>query len=254
MVNEEVLSFIASVVDSKSNETVLEIGPGLGFLTRLWNRPAGSPLIGVEKDPLLADYLKRKFMDSRIKIIQQDILDLNLRKDLKLSAPIHVFGNIPYNITSPILEWLMGQRKYVSKAVLTMQWEVAQRLTAEPGTKIWGALSVFVQFHADVEIMKKISKTCFYPTPKVDSAIVKLSFPNTPKHSVQSEENFFKLVRKAFQKRRKTILNSLADANSPGLSKAVLESLLKKADIDPMRRPETLSIPEWVRLSEIVLA
>lgn len=264
MVSEETLSFIAKMAEPTPGQTILEIGPGLGFLTRaLLGRPrvAAGPvestkqpcrLIAVEKDKLFAVYLKKVFADYPVQIVEGDILSLDLKKDLKMTAPIKVVGNIPYNITSPILEWLIGQREWISGALLTMQWEVAQRLTAKPGTKNWGALSIFTQVYADVEMVKKIGRGSFFPSPKVDSAVVRLTFSKTPKYGILSEENFFKLVRLAFQKRRKTILNALVDPHFKPLHKPALQSALIKAGIDPIRRPETLTIHEWVHLPAFI--
>ncbi len=289
MVDEETLSFIAKLVEPTPNQTILEIGPGLGFLTlallerldsagpagvqphgpqvdslRTMGRPrTPSPaeskkqkcqLIAIEKDRQFAGYLKKRFVDHPVQILEQDILSLDLKKDLRIDSSIKIVGNIPYNITSPILEWLIGQRQWVSNAVLTMQWEVAQRLTAKPGTKNWGSLSIFTQVYADIEIAKKVSKGSFFPSPKVDSAIVKLSLLKTPKYGISNEENFFKLIRLAFQKRRKTILNALVNPHLKPLHKPALESALTKAGIDAIRRPETLTIPEWASLTAFIFA
>lgn len=241
MVNEKALSLIVSALEIKEGEMVLEIGPGLGFLTRRL-LAGGAKVLAVEKDWLLAEYLSSDFQ-----VIQKDILKLDLSKDLNWVEPVKVAGNIPYNITSPILEWLIGQRRLVSAAVLTVQKEVAERLTAAPGTKAWGPLSVFVQFHSRVSLVGKIGKADFYPPPKVDSAVVKIAFEREPRFNVNADA-FFPLVRSAFQKRRKTLLNALA---SEALPKPLLLAAFGKAGIDPIRRPETLSIQEWVTLTHL---
>ncbi len=253
MVSSQELSFISDALSLKEGEKVLEIGPGLGFLTRaLLER--GAHVIAVEKDRLLARRLSAEFPASALQVVEKDILKYGLAEDLGLREPIKVAGNIPYNITSPILEWLIDQRHLVSQVVLTTQWEVAQRLTAHPGTKIWGALSIFVQVYAQVSILKKISKANFFPVPKVDSAVVNLNFAKEPLFVIPNEEHFFFLVRRAFQKRRKTILNALADDDLKALAKEPLTLALQKAGINPIRRPETLSIPEWAHLSQLLLA
>ena len=249
MVNDSALSFIKEALSLKQGEPVLEIGPGLGFLTRrlLEN---GHEVLAVEKDALFAEHLRGHFSGSLLRVFQKDILKLDLRKDLGLKGPVKVAGNIPYNITSPILEWLILQKPLVLQAVLTVQKEVAERLAAKPGNKSWGSLSVFVQFHARVEILKIVAKNNFYPAPKVDSAVIRLLFPSEAIYPVKDAALFSLIVRRAFQKRRKTVLNALSNSKEEKFSKTNLAQVLQEARIDPLRRPETLSIPEWVALSE----
>jgi len=251
MVEEKNFEAIGEALSLRAGDVVLEIGPGLGFLTRdLLKRQA--QVIAVEKDPAFVSYLKNSFKDQPLRVIESDILKVDLKKDLHFKEPVKVIGNIPYHITSPLLEWLILQRSVISEAILTVQWEVASRLTAKPGTKQWGALSIFVQVYARVELVKKIHKSHFYPAPSVDSAVVKLTFSEKPFYPIQDEEVFFRLVRRAFQKRRKTLLNSLKEDENQTRSKPVLLSAFEKVGIDPNRRPETLSIPEWAALADIL--
>ncbi|MBI4432933.1 MAG: ribosomal RNA small subunit methyltransferase A [Candidatus Omnitrophica bacterium] len=251
MVDRDTFCFIADALEVKKGEVVLEIGPGLGFLTReLTARQA--KVIAVEKDARMAVSVDSRLCgNDKVKMIQKDILAVDLEKDLGIAQPIKIAGNIPYNITSPILEWLIEQRKHVSQTVLTVQWEVAQRLSAQPGTKIWGAISIFTQVYAEIEILRKVGKAYFFPSPKVDSAVIRLRFSPRPRFEIGDQQNFFKIVRRAFQKRRKTVLNALEDAAVPGFEKEALKKALLRADIDPGRRPETLTIPEWARLCYI---
>ena len=251
MVEEGALEFIANALQFKKNETVLEIGPGLGFLTRFL-LSHGAAVTAVEKDAIYADFLRNFFKNRNFRVVEADILKTRI-SELTGSAPVKVCGNIPYNITSPILEWLILQKHLVSEAVLTVQWEVAERLQAAPGTKKWGALSIFLQYHADVKILKKISPSVFSPEPKVDSAVIRVIFPKTIKYEVRDEVLFFHLVRRAFQKRRKTLLNALADETDESLSKKNLQTLLNSVSINPTRRPETLTLEEWVLLSKNLL-
>ncbi len=251
MINPEGLSMVTEALCLKEGEMVLEIGPGLGFLTRELLRKK-TEVTAVEKDAPLAEYIAGNFKNPRFRLVEGDILKLDLEKDLQIDHPIKVAGNIPYQITSPILEWLVGQRRRVSQVVLTTQWEVALRLTANPGSKSWGALSIFVQVYALAEIIKKISRSYFYPIPKVDSAVVRLDFSKGPRFPIEDHDRFFRIVRRAFQKRRKTILNSLADKHGGAYSKETVLRALEEAKIDPLRRPETLSIPEWACLCEIL--
>ena len=251
MVSENELSFIADAAGLEPGDTALEIGPGLGFLTRFLLEKKAR-VLAVEKDKLYARFLRDHFKKDDFFLLEGDILKINLKKDLEISSPIKVVGNIPYNITSPILEWLRGQRSLVSSAVLTTQKELAERLAAQPGNKSWGSLSVFLQVYADVTFLRKIGPGSFYPSPKVDSAVIRLEFLKAARFSITDETLFFKLVRRAFQKRRKMILNALSDETDQKLSKASLSEALTRSHIDFTRRPETLTIAEWAKLCEIL--
>ncbi|MBI3252060.1 MAG: ribosomal RNA small subunit methyltransferase A [Candidatus Omnitrophica bacterium] len=252
MIDEKALAFIADALSPEKGETVLEIGPGLGFLTReLLSRQA--QVIAVEKDDKMASSTDSRFHgNDKIKIIKKDILRVDPEKDLGVAGRIKVVGNIPYNITSPLLEWLIQNRARISEAVLTVQSEVAGRLASAPGGKNWGALSIFVQVYAEAEILKEINRAAFYPAPRVDSAVVRLVFSAAPRFPVRDEAKFFRIVRRAFQKRRKTLVNALEDAALAGFSKPSLKAALEKIGIHPSRRPETLGIPDWNRLSEML--
>ena len=247
MIDAAALAAIAdAAVVNNSSAVALEIGPGLGFLTReLLSR--GLRVLAVEKDRIFAKYLGERFKGPNFQVLEKDILEVSPKEDLGLRQPVTVVANIPYNITSSVLEWLIVQRAYVSRAMLTMQWEVAQRLRAVPATKEWGSLSLFIQTYAEVRIVRKIPKKSFFPAPKVDSAVVELIFSKTPRFFVRDKALFFKIVRRSFQKRRKTALNALADQECP---KALLEEAFRRAGLSSTRRAETFTIPEWALLSD----
>ena len=171
MTSQRHSGFIVDALSLAPGERVLEIGPGLGALTELLlNR--GCPVVAVEKDAVLVDLLRYKYRNADLEVIHQDVLSLDLEGKASPEAPLKVIGNIPYNITSPILEWLIKHRARITTAVLTVQWEVARRLAAKPGNKDWGSLSVFLQFYSDVELLRKIDKSHFNPVPRVDSAVL----------------------------------------------------------------------------------
>jgi 16S rRNA (adenine1518-N6/adenine1519-N6)-dimethyltransferase len=248
MVDDHDLAFLADSLSLEKGEAVLEIGPGLGFLTKhLLGKEAR--VIAVEKDAGFAAFLRDSLGERPLRLIETDVLKVELEKELGAEGPVKVIGNIPYNITSPILEWLVSQRRSVREAVLTIQWEVAQRMTARPGTKAWGALSLFVQVYSEVTVLRKIERSHFFPPPNVDSAVVRFVFSAEPRGAIGNEQIFFSLVHRAFQKRRKTILNALKDEDSRDFTRDSLTETLKKAGIDPNRRPETLLIEEWARLA-----
>ncbi len=241
------LEAIASALRLEAGEKVLEIGPGLGALTEVL-LGLGASVIGVEMDRAMVFHLKQKYTTHPLTILESDILTIELQKDVSPGTPIKVVGNIPYNITSPIIFWLIDQHPHVSEAVLTVQKEVADRLCATPGGKIWGALSVMVQAQADVEIIRKIPRAHFYPVPNVDSAVIHLRMLDKPRFEPATREAFSYWVAKAFQKRRKMLPNSIEN-EALGWTKEKLIPDLIRLGIDPKRRPETLTVAEWCSLA-----
>jgi 16S rRNA (adenine1518-N6/adenine1519-N6)-dimethyltransferase len=252
LVNPDTHQFICGSLHLQSGDEVLEIGPGLGFLTRFLLEKKAK-VIAVEKDAGFAAYLNERFeretKSGVLVVLKKDILKFDLGKEAEVHSPIKIAGNIPYSITSPILEWLVSQKHLVQQAVLMVQREVAERLCAKPGTKAWGVLSIFLQLYADMTVEKNISRSSFYPEPKVDSSIIKLTFPPKPRIQIEDEALFSRLVRKAFQKRRKTILNALRDDSQKAFSKESLARALDDLTINSSRRPETLSLAEWASLA-----
>lgn len=246
MVDRQALTDIASAACQQvSAAGVLEIGPGVGFLTR--ELLAQAPrVVAVEKDRVLAAYLREAYAGRPLEVVESDIIRLDPGR---LSAvPDRVAGNIPYGITSPILDWLVGHRRIFKSAVLTLQWEVAERLAAVPGTKDWAPLTIYLSMYADVAVLRKIPRSSFYPSPDVDSALIRLQLRGEPRVDAGDEAHFFRIVRAAFQQRRKTLLNALRGA-IPDRERAYWGEHLDRCGIDPMRRPETLTLEEWGKLS-----
>ena len=225
MTRESDLRFIADALDPRPDETVLEIGPGLGALTgALLDKKL--KVLAVEKDRSLAAYLLEHFRGRPLEVLSRDILDFDPSDLPSGKVPTVVVGNIPYNITSPILFWLIDHRRFFRRAVFTMQKEVAERLTGKPGTKVWGALSVSVQAYADVVFLKQIPKANFYPAPRVDSAVVRIDLLKAPRYPEGAGKLFHRIVAGAFQKRRKTLLNALEDLEE-GRSKERLKDIFE---------------------------
>ncbi len=237
------LEAIAAALCIQKDDTVLEIGPGLGALTEELLR-SGAQVVGVEKDRHMVAHLAQRWPSSQFRVVESDILELNIRELIASSRRIKVAGNIPYNITSPILFWVIDQAEFISEAVFTVQKELADRLCATPGGRIWGALSVMVQSQADVRIMRHIPRSHFFPVPNVDSAVVHLMLLEKPAFEAKYRETFSFCVAKAFQKRRKMLLNALENEEM-GWDKAKLQAEFAFLKIDPKRRPETLAISEW---------
>jgi 16S rRNA (adenine1518-N6/adenine1519-N6)-dimethyltransferase len=236
-------------------DIVLEIGAGLGALTIPVARVA-QKVIAVDKDPQIIDILRTEIIANNLSNVV--LMDRNILKvDIKALAEdfgcgIVVMGNLPYNISSQILVQLIKSRKAVSRAVLMFQKEMAQRLTAEPGCKEYGRLTVMLQYCSHIKKVADVKASLFFPKPKVDSEVLELRFKKVLEYKADDETFLFRVVKAAFGNRRKTLKNSLyaselnIDAN---LAKHVLES----SDIDPVRRAETLNTEEFVKLSNNLL-
>ncbi len=242
---------LASVADAGAidpQDTVLEIGPGLGHLTRVLAARAGQ-VIAVEIDPGLAGKLEADFATcANVRIARGDILQQDAHAWLAqagCNAEIFkVVANLPYYITSAVLRHLLEAARKPRVIVITVQREVGARMTAQPPEM--NLLAVSVQFFARARIVRKIPAGAFYPRPQVDSAVVRLDVFEQPPYPVQDPRRFFALVRAGFGMRRKQLRNSLANGLKVSLDAA--QSALTRAHIDPTRRAETLSLAEWQTL------
>lgn len=247
------------------DDLVVEIGPGIGVLTARAAERAGY-VVGVEIDrdliPILGETLAGY---PNVTIVHQDFLKANLGDLLSRAAgrgegldkfltnqtPIKLIGNLPYYITTPIIMKVLEDQKEgqptIESLTIMMQKEVADRIRALPGSKTYGALSVAVQFYCTVELVASVSKEVFYPKPKVDSTVLLLRMRKEPPVTLHSKDVFFAVVKAGFGQRRKTLENALSGLY--GLTKQEVAEELKAADIDPMRRAETLSMNEFGALS-----
>ena len=231
---------------------VLEIGPGLGVLTRELCSRAGK-VVAVEKDRQLIPILEDLTKDFKnICILDADMLKLDMEelREEHFGGSFKVVANLPYYITSPIIMKIIENRHLIPLAVLMVQKEVAQRLVASPGSKDYGILTIAVNMYAEVKLVCNVGKSSFLPPPKVESAVVKILLRQKPRVEVD-EELFFKVVEAAFGERRKTLKNSLSRRlDIPGIDPEVIAKALEVTGIDPMRRGETLSIEEYAQLLE----
>jgi len=224
-------------------ESVLEIGAGRGELTRLIAEHTDK-LIALEIDPYLCSLLGRTLKDSNgFRILNQDILRFSI-SDAFNNTKIKVIGNLPYNITTPIIVHLLKSRDKIKEIFITVQKEFAQRMVASPGSPDWSAFSIFLQYHSKPKILFFIKKTCFRPQPKVDSALVKLSIKDTFPLNSRRERYLFKIIRLSFQQRRKTLRNSL----SGRISAERLNRYFNKYNIDKNIRAERLSLDDFINL------
>lgn len=247
-----ILQKIVETADITKNDNVIEIGPGIGALTEFLARSAKQVLAFEIDDrliPVLADTLSPY---DNIKVVHQDILKANLLTETAYftEGPIKVVANLPYYITTPIMMNILESPLQVDEMVVMMQKEVADRISAKPGTKAYGSLSIAVQYYMKAETAFIVPKTVFIPQPNVDSAILHLIRREKPAVAVSSEKEFFKLIRSGFNLRRKTLWNNLLNTyGKTDETKAWLEKSLTEAEIDPKRRGETLSLEEFAALS-----
>ena len=241
------LETLLSVSGVQADDTVLEVGPGLGSLTRLL-ASACERVIAVELDSALLPPLKAVLASfDNVQVIQGDILKLSL-SGIIAKPDYLVVANIPYYITSAIIRRLLENEARPRRIVLTIQKEVAERICASPGDLSLLALSV--QVYGQAQLKAVIPAEAFYPSPKVDSAILVIDIYPAPLIPPALLSTFFRLIKSGFAQKRKTLRNSLAT----GLHQAPAdtEKLLRKAGIDPMRRAETLSLDEWQHLCELL--
>jgi 16S rRNA (adenine1518-N6/adenine1519-N6)-dimethyltransferase len=236
---------IASLAELSRDDTVVEIGAGLGFMTEELACQAGR-VIALEIDPRLLDVLRGRFAGNpRVEIVAGDVLDY----DFSASSPgerIKVVGNIPYRISSPILFHLLAFRRSIASMVLMFQKELADRIMSPPGSKEYGIPSVILAMYAVTVRELTVPPTCFYPVPSVVSSVLKIVMRDRPCSEVKDEALFSRIVRTAFAKRRKTLWNNLRDA---GLPEGLLREVLLKTGIESGRRAETLSVEEFGRLT-----
>ena len=255
LVNPEVLKIIIEAGELTDADTVIEIGAGLGCLTEAIARCA-KHVIAVEVDELLYKALVAQFsINPHVQLLNADILKLELDSLLShdpetVLPAFKVIANLPYSITTPILWKLLLHKKEIHSCVLMMQKEVAERIVAGPGGKDYGALTIGVAYHADAVLIATLSPENFYPTPKVDSALLKLTMRETPKVAVDDEALFFKIVRTAFRTRRKMLKNTLTRGRLAPAE--VLGNAFEELNIAPQRRPETLDITEFAALTNFL--
>ena len=241
------ITWAAKLTDA---DFVLEIGAGLGFLTSLLAATA-KRVVAVEIDDFLYAELQLKFSRTpHISLIQGDILKQNLSALLNEFSPQNtkIVANLPYYITTPILWELLKYHRKIGSCVLTMQTEVAERIISPPGNKRYGALSIGVSYYAEAEIVHTIPPDQFYPSPQVDSAVLRLRMRDTPQVTVANEALFFRVVRAAFQSRRKMLRNALLK-NGVSISADAFNLICAQLAIDPQRRGETLDIAEFAALA-----
>jgi len=246
---------MAFIIDAKPDETIIEIGPGAGALTKELIKTAGK-VIAIELDPEAIDRLREKISTpANLEILHYDFLKLDLAEVCVTRNPypvsrIKVVGNIPYYITAPIIEKLIDNKRLISKAYLTVQKEVGDRMAAPEGSKTYGSLSVFCQFNANVKKLLKIDRKSFFPVPDVDSAFMELDFSGRKPLDVKDDKFFFKIVHAGFSQRRKMLINNVKRELNITVEEALVA--FKQAGIDEKARAEDVSILDFAKLADVL--
>lgn len=252
LIDENILHKIIASAQISEEDCVLEIGPGIGTMTRHLAKKAGK-VVAVEIDKNLMPILQETLSPyDNVTVINDDILKVDINKlvwDYNGGKPIKVVANLPYYITTPILMALFEKHVPLKSVTVMVQKEVAERMQAGPGTKDYGAFSLAVQYYADAEIVAEAPAACFMPRPNVDSAVIRLECYEKPPVEVEDEAYLFAVIRASFNQRRKTLANGLANADALGVSRRVVEETLAEMGIPTVVRGETLSLERFSELS-----
>ena len=257
LINDEAVEKIVTSSNINSEDLVIEIGPGLGTLTKPLLENAGK-VIAIELDDRMLDILKDRFkLYSNFEVINEDVLKVDLKKLIKENKKgnikcAKVVANLPYYITTPIIMKLLEDRLDIESITVMIQKEVADRLTAVPGEKNTGAITYGIYYYTNPKRVYEVDKTSFIPAPEVNSTVIKLDVLNKPSINVKDEELLFKIIKIAFMQKRKTLLNGLSNSKALG-TKEDIEKVLNKLNIDSNIRAEKLSLQEFAYITDEML-
>jgi 16S rRNA (adenine1518-N6/adenine1519-N6)-dimethyltransferase len=242
--DEHVIARIVSAITPRPGERLVEIGPGQGAITApLLALGQGLSVIEIDRD--LAAHLRQRFGENPgFNLLERDVLDVDFSQFSNTPRSLRILGNLPYNISTPLLFHLLRYRHLIHDMLFMLQLEVVERLAATPGSADYGRLSVMMQYHCKVERLFKVPPGAFTPAPKVESAIVRLEPWPAPPYPVRDERLFATLVRDAFNQRRKTLRNALKQWMN--------DAQWQQSGLDPNLRPENLSLGDYARIAAIV--
>lgn len=254
LINDEVVKNIVNSSEITQEDMVIEIGPGLGTLTKYLIEKAGKVLC-IEIDSRMIKILKDRFeLYKNFEVINEDVLKVNLneiiketKKDGKIKN-VKIVANLPYYITTPIIMKLLEDKLDIKSITVMIQKEVADRLTATPGQKNTGAITYSVYYYSEAKEVRTVPNTSFIPAPEVESEVIKLTIRKNPAIEVVDEEKLFKLIKIAFMQRRKTLINAVSNSNL--VDKEKIKEILKELDIDERVRGENLSIEEFAKIAD----
>lgn len=249
LVDNTVLQDIIAGAQIDENDLIIEIGPGVGTLTKELLKKA-KKVCSIELDsdliPILTEELKEY---TNFTLINEDALKADFRKIIGEEQSVKVVANLPYYVTTPIITKLISGNNNFKSLTVMVQKEVGDRMNARPSCKEYGALTLFVKYYCTTEIIRRVPPSAFMPRPKVESIVIKLNKLSEPSVKVGNEKMMFRIIRESFNTRRKTLWNSLKPLS---IESAKMEVAFKNAGIDPMRRGETLSLEEFAKLSDSI--
>lgn len=256
LIDSSVCPAMAQSLGADDKTGVLEIGPGIGVLTKELCKVAGK-VASIELDQRLYPVLAETLADySNFQLIKGDVMKLDLMQIIKEQfdgcESVKVCANLPYYITSPVVMTLLESNLPIDEIVVMVQKEAAQRLCADIGSRDAGAVTVAVNYYGDASILFEVGRDAFMPSPKVDSAVIKITLRKTPEYKVNDESKFFKLVNAAFAQRRKTLLNSIS--NSMGIPKSKITDALAQLSLDANIRAEKLQMEDLVNLCDLLFS
>ena len=255
LIDEHVIRGIVDAADVSGEDCVVEIGPGIGTLTQYLAEAAGH-VIAIEIDRMLIPILEDTLSGyNNVTVINQDILKTDLQEiseRFNEGRPLKIVANLPYYITTPILMQLLESRVKMSSLTVMVQKEVAVRMSAGPGSKEYGALSLAVQYYTKPQIALEVPPGCFMPRPKVTSAVVHMDCEGMPSVPVKDEKLMFKIIRAAFNQRRKTLANALKNSTEFSWPREEILGVLEMAGLDARIRGEALSLSEFARLADLL--
>ena len=255
LVDARVLDKIIQSAGVTKEDCVLEVGPGIGTMTQALSE-AARQVVAVEIDdhliPILQETLKAC---PNVKVIHGDILKTDVKAiadEYNEGCPLHVIANLPYYITTPIIMGLFESGVPLKSITIMVQKEVADRMKAEPGTKDYGALSLAVQYYAEPYLVANVPPNCFIPRPNVGSAVIRLTRHEQPPVQVADEKLMFRLIRAAFNQRRKTLANSLNNSPELFFPKEQIQEAIAALDVSPSVRGEALSLEQFAQLANLL--
>lgn len=245
LINQQIIDDIIEKSEISKDDVILEIGPGLGSLTKALLKNA-KRVIAVELDDNMVNILQKRFNNENFEIINEDILKVNLNDITEKYGKIKVVANLPYYITTPIIMKLLEEEYNIESITVMVQKEVGERLCAAAGSRDFGAVTIGVNYYSNSKIIIDVPKDNFMPVPEVDSCVIKLDILKEPPVELKDKKKFFRLVKAAFSQRRKTINNSLAAGE---FSKDQVINVLNKLGIDAKLRAEDLSIQDFANIT-----
>lgn len=247
LIDDTVLLDIVEGAEVDEEDFIIEIGPGVGTLTKVLLKRA-KKVCAVELDSELIPILTEELREfDNFKLIHNDALKVDFKEITGEEKSVKVVANLPYYVTTPIIAKLLKEDFNFKSLTIMIQKEVAERMAAKPNSKDYGALSILVQYYCSTEIIRKVSPASFIPQPKVESIVIRLDKLSSPRVTIKDEKLFFKIVRDSFNMRRKTLWNAMKSLN---LSSELLAEAFEKSGIDPKRRGETLSLEDFAELCD----